>query len=69
LHVIAGIDVPARDDAVNLGDDVTIAKVQLSLSELLVGGLEFSLGLFDGRSVHRKSIERAVNVALSFELL
>jgi hypothetical protein len=40
LNVVAGIDVPARDDAVNLRDDITITKVQFGLSEIAVGGLE-----------------------------
>jgi hypothetical protein len=54
LNVIARIDVPARDDAVDLRDDVTITKIQFGLSEIAVGGFEFSRGLLDGRSPGRE---------------
>jgi hypothetical protein len=63
LNVIARIDVPARDDAVDLRDDVTITKIQFGLSEIAVGGFEFSLGLLDGRSLGRELSKIAVDVA------
>jgi hypothetical protein len=69
LNVIARINVPARDDAVNLRDDVTITKVQFGLSEIAVGDFEFSLGLFDGRSLGRELSEIAVDVAPFCELI
>ena len=68
LNVIARINVPARDDAVNLRDDVTITKVQFGLSEIAVGDFEFSLGLLDSRSLGRELSKIAVDVALFFEL-
>ena len=35
LHVVAGVDVAARDDAVDLGDDVAVAQIQLGLIQML----------------------------------
>ena len=49
LDIIARIDVSARDDAVDLRDDVAIAKIELGLGEIALGGLELGLGLLDGR--------------------
>ena len=69
LNVIAGIAVPARDDAVDLRDDVAIAKVQFGHSQIAFGGREFSLGLLDGRRLLRQPSERAVDVAFGIELL
>ena len=37
LDVVAGVDVAAGDHAVDLGDDVAIAQVQLGLSEVALG--------------------------------
>ena len=42
LHIVARIDVSARDDAVDLRDDVAVAKVQFGLSEIALGGLRVS---------------------------
>src|SRR5215831_2310792 len=67
LNIIARIDIPARDDAVNLRDNVTIAKVEFGQSEVALGGPEFSLGLLDRRRFRRQPIERAVDVALGIE--
>ena len=69
MDVIARIDVPARDDAVDLRDDVAIAKIEFGLSELAFGEFELGLGLLDGRRLGRQPGERAVDVALFFELL
>jgi hypothetical protein len=69
LNVISWIDVSTRDDAINLRNDVTVTKVQFSLSEFVVGGFEFSLGLLDGRSLRRELGESAVDIALFFELV
>ena len=64
LHVVARIDVSARDDAVDLRDDVAIAQIELGLIEIALGGLELGLGLLDGRRVRRQPGEGAVDVAL-----
>ena len=64
LHVIARIDISARHDAINLGDDVTVTKVELGLNEIAVGGFELRLRLLDGRCIRRQSGERAVDIAL-----
>jgi hypothetical protein len=69
LNVIAWIDVPAGDDAVDLGDDVAIAKVEVGESKIALGSFELGLGLLDGRRLLRQPRERLVDVALAFELL
>jgi hypothetical protein len=69
LNVISRIDVPTRDDAVYLGDDVAITKIQFGLSEIAFGGFELGLGLLDGRSLGRELSEIAVDVALFCELV
>ena len=48
-NIVAGIDIAAGDNTVNFRDDLTIAKVQFSLSEIAFGRFEFRLGLLDGR--------------------
>ena len=58
LHVVARIDVSARDDAVDLRDDVAVAKVEFSLGEIAPGGFEFRLRLFDGRRIRRQAARR-----------
>jgi hypothetical protein len=60
LHVIAWIDVSARDHAVNFRDDVTVAKVELGLIEVAVSGIELGLRPLDGRRARRQSSKRAV---------
>jgi hypothetical protein len=69
LNVISRIDVSPRDDTVNLRGDVTVTKVQFSLSEFALGDFEFSLSLLDGRSPRRELSESAVDGALFFELV
>ena len=69
MNVIARIDVPTRNDAVNLRDDVAITKIQFGLSEIAFGGFELGLGLLDGRSLGLEPSECAVDVALFFESL
>ena len=51
LDVVAGVDVAASDDAVDLGDDVAIAKVQLGLVEVALSLFQLGFGLLDGRGV------------------
>ena len=72
LNIIAGIDIAAGDDAVDFSDDVAIAKVEFSLSEIALGGFEVGFGLLDGRRLRRQLRERAVDIAFGiglFELL
>ena len=69
LDIVAGIDVAARDDAVDLRDDVAVAKVQLGLSQIALGGFELGLGLLDGGRVRREPGEDAVDVAPDFRSL
>src|SRR5215472_1139136 len=69
LNVIARIDVPAGDDAVDLRDDVAKTKVQFSLSEFAFSRFKLGLGLLDGRSLGLEASECAVDVALFFKLL
>jgi hypothetical protein len=68
LNIIARIDISARDDAVDLRDDVAIAKVQFGHSQITLGGREFGFGLLDGRRLRRQLSERAVDVAFGIEL-
>ena len=69
LNIVAGIDVAARDDAVDLRCDIAVTKIQLGLREIALGGFEFRLGLLDGRGIGRELGERAVDVAQFFELV
>ena len=64
LDVVARIDVSARDDAVDLRDDVAVAKIELGLGEIALGDFELGLGLLDGRRVGRQPGEGAIDVAL-----
>ncbi len=63
LDIVARIDVSARDDAVDLRDDVAVAKIELGLGEIALGGFELGLGLLDGGRLRRQPGERAVDVA------
>ena len=64
LHIVARIDISARHDTVNLGDDVAVTKVEFGLNEIAVGGFELRLRLLDGRCIRRQSGKRAVDIAL-----
>jgi hypothetical protein len=66
LNIIARIDIPARDDAVDLRRDVAVAEVEFGLSETSLGGFELGRSLLDGGGVRRKLGEYAVDVALIF---
>jgi hypothetical protein len=63
LHIVARIDVSASDDAIDLGDDVAIAQIELGLVEIALGDLELGLGLLDVRRVGRQPSEGAIDVA------
>jgi len=67
LDIIARIDIPARDDAVDFRNNIAVAKVEFSQREVALGGLELGLGLLDGRRLCSQAIECAVDIAL-FEL-
>ena len=69
LNIVARIDVAPRDDAVDLRDDVGVAKIQFGLREIAPGGFEFRLGLLDGRGIGRIASERGVDVAQFIELV
>ena len=69
LDVVARIDVSARDDAIDLGDDVAVAEIELGLVEIALGDLEVGLGLLDVRRVGRQPIESAIDVAFFYERL
>ena len=68
LNIVAGIDISARDDAVDLRDDVAISKVEFGQSKIAVDSFELGLGLLDGRRHRGQPSERAVDVALALEL-
>src|SRR5262249_9508977 len=69
LNIVARIDISSRHDAINLADNVAIAKVEFGLSKIPVGRLELCLGLLDRRCLLRQPSERAVYVALGIKLL
>ena len=64
LDVVAGVDVAAGDHAVDLGDDVAVAEVQLGLGEVAVGLSELGFGLLDCRRVGNQPGVDPVEVAL-----
>ena len=68
-HIVAGIYITARDDAINFRDNFTIAKVQFGLSKIAFGGLEFRLGLFDCRRLWQKLGKYLVDVALRIKFI
>ena len=49
LHVVAGIHVAARDDAVDLRDDRAVAQIELRLIEIALRLQQFRLGLLQRR--------------------
>ena len=49
LHVIARVDVSARDHAVDLGHDVAVAQVQLGLIQVGLGFVALGFGQLDRR--------------------
>ena len=59
LYVVARIDVAARNDAIDLGDDVAVAEIELRLVEIALGGLELGLGLLEVRRVGGQPSEGA----------
>ena len=68
LNVVAGIDVAPGDHAVDFGNDVAIAKVQLRLREVALGLGQLGFGLFDSRRIGNQlgvdSVEFARRVLL-----
>ena len=71
LHIVARIDISARHNAINVRDDIAVAKVEFSLNEIALGGFELGFRLLDGRRIIRQSGQRAVDIAMiqAFELL
>ena len=69
LHIVARIDVSARDDPIDLRDDVAVAEIEFRLVEIALGDLKLGLGLLDVRRVRRQPSEGAVDVAFLFERL
>ena len=69
LDVVARIDVSARDDAIDLREDVAVAQIKLGLVEIVLGDLELGLGLLDVRRVRRQPVEGAIDVAFFLERL
>ena len=69
LDIVARIDVAAGDDAIDLGDDVAVAQIELGLGEITLGDLKLRLGLLDVRRVRRQPSEGGIDVAFFFERL
>ena len=55
--------------AVDLRDDIAVAKIELGLVEIALGDLKVGLGLLDVRRVGRQPIESAIDVAFFYERL
>ena len=68
LNVVAGVDVAARHDAVDLAGDVAVAQIELGQHEVAAGLLELGLGLFDGRRVGNQGGINVVEIALGILL-
>ena len=69
LHIVARIDVSARNDAIDLRDDVAVAQIELGLVEIALGDLKLGLGLLDVRRVGRQPGEGGIDVAFFLERL
>ena len=69
LDIVARIDIPARDDTIDLRDDVAVSEIELRLGEIALRDLELGLRLLDVRGVRRQPGEGAVDVALLLERL
>ena len=67
--VVAGVHVAARDDAVDLRDDVAVAQVQLGLVQVALRLGQLGLGLLDGRRILQELGVDAVDVALGVALV
>jgi hypothetical protein len=61
LNVVARIDIAARDDAVDLRNNIGVFKVELGQSEVAFGGFELGLCLLDGRRLSGQHVEPAVD--------
>ena len=60
--------VTARDNTVDVCNDVTIAKVQFSLRKIAFGRFEICLGLFDGRRPRHQLRKDLVDIPLRASL-
>ena len=64
LHVVARVDVSPRDHAIDLGNDVAVAKIEFGLIEVGLGFVAFCLGELDRRRPLDELGENAVEVFL-----
>ena len=62
--VVAGVDIPAGHDAVDLARDVAVAEVQLRLGEVAPGLEELALGLPDRRRLGHEPFQDPIDVPL-----
>ncbi len=64
LHVIARVDVAARDHAIDLGKNVAVAQVQLGLFQISLGLEHLGVGLLDRRGFADELGIDAIQIAL-----
>ena len=68
LHIIAGVDVAARDHAVDFGQHLAIAQVEIGLGHVGLGFVQPGRGLFDRRGVGDKPLIDVVQVSFGIAL-
>ena len=66
LHIVAGIDVSARDDPIDLREDITVAEIEFGLVEIALGDRKLGLGLLDIRRVGREPERKSLLTSPSF---
>lgn len=64
LHVVAGVEIPSRDHAVDLGDDVAVPEVHLGQVEVVARLADRGLGLLDRRGLAGELLQDHVDVAV-----
>ena len=62
--IVAGVDVAARDDAVDVATDVTITEVQFGLLQVVPGLRQLGFGLDYGGNLGNHVAEDPVDVSL-----
>ena len=68
-HVVARVHVPPGNDAIDLGEDLGIAKIQLGIGQVLLGLKQLGLGLLNGRRIFQQLRVNLVDIALRVALV
>ena len=64
LNIVAGVDVPASNDSIDLRYNITVTEVKLGLLQVALCLFELCLGLFDPRSLVYKLRKEKVEIAI-----